>query len=94
MTPAIAKVTWAGDTDIIEAMWNKNVATRSASDPTYLEEDLGETVRDGRLYAAVGNPRGLFLVKGKRCELRAGTPGMVEVWLGRVPKPKPQPQPR
>ena len=80
VTPAIARVTWAGDPQMLDAMWTKGVnSTRG------VPEDVGESLRQGgRLYAAVGNPNGLFLVAGKRCELPAGTPARVEVWLGKV----------
>ena len=78
VTPAIARVTWAGDETMLDAMWTKGVSSRGAA------VDLGESMRQGRLYAAVGNHKGLFLVAGKRCELPAGQPAKVEVWLGKV----------
>ena len=39
---------------------------------------------DGRLYLGCGNPRGLQLLAGNKCEMHAGTPAPVEVWLGKV----------
>ena len=73
VTPAIARVTWAGTR--VDAMWNKGIGSRTR----------GDTLADGRLYLAFENPMGLHLVAGERCEFEAGTPAPVEVWLGRLP---------
>ena len=75
MTPAIARVTWAGGDAIVDAMWNRGVGD---------ERGLGETLRDGRLFLGCGNPRGLHLIAGRRCELHNGEPAPVEVWLGKI----------
>lgn len=59
-------------------MWNKGIAKRTSN----------ETLRDGRLYLACGNPNGLRLICGESCEFaRTSAPEgeaahMVEVWLG------------
>ena len=76
VTPSIAKVTWAGTPSRVDAMWNRGVA----------EHRHGDSLRHGRLYLACGNPSGLHLVAGERCEFCASAgPAPVEVWLGKVP---------
>ena len=79
VTPAIARVTWTsvGGDKFIEAMWNKGASRHRESN----------TLRQGRLYLGCGNPHGLHLLAGSRCELHAGSPAPVEVWLGKVPLP-------
>ena len=57
-------------------MWNKG---------TRMHRSSGDTLRHGRLYLGCGNPHGLHLLSGSRCEMHAGTPAPVEVWLGKVP---------
>ena len=72
----------SGHGTAVDSMWNKNIARRTEN----------ETLRDGRMYLACDNPRGLLLIAGERCELRKGEPGTAEVWLGRfVPKAKSRP---
>ena len=79
VTPAIARVTWTsvGGDKYVEAMWNKGASRHRESN----------TLRQGRLYLGCGNPYGLHLLAGSRCELHAGSPAPVEVWLGKVPLP-------
>ena len=70
VTKAIAQVTWSGS--MADSMWNRGIATYSE----------GASLIDGDLYHAAGNPNGLFLCAGERCEFRAGSAAPVEVWLG------------
>ena len=76
VTPAIARVTWTSPSNdaLVDAMWTKGSSRRKE----------GNTLRDGRLYLGAGNPHGLNLIAGSRCEMHSGVPVAVEVWLGRV----------
>jgi len=70
VTKAVARVTWTGT--MVDSMWNRGMSKYSE----------GTSISDGDLYHAAGNPNGLFLCQGERCEFRAGFVAPVEVWLG------------
>ena len=82
-TPAIARVTWAGDPEVIDAMATRGCRPRRRA-PARAPPEASANLRQGRLYVASGNAKGLHLVSGKRCELHRGQPAPVEVWLGKL----------